>query len=486
MCSKNLQFRRTEKAGIAINPIPAQSRIYTPFRLRQGRDPFPVQPVLNATIKGLPDLHGQVQIGPERQRSAADREGSLGDTVTIRSMADIASIERAGLDAFLGAKTPFGLIRQSAERYPNHIALRYIRNVGDPGSDQVITYRELTHQIAQAASLFRRLGVRPQDSVAILAPHMSFEPDRAVGRAAGRPGLPDQSDAAAGSRRWRCSRAVGRQGRRRARQRTATSMSGTTIVPELRKSGVLTHILHIDSDAPTAGSDGCFEELLARENAGPLDFSAVATIPTLSRPSSTPAAPPVRQNSRSIRANQAFVARAAALMYDFGPDDVAGQWLPAVPCRRRIRLRPLRALGRRLDPDPDPARHAQPRFIETIWKKVEHLPRHRHRRRADRHQRVERSCRRCRYFVAAGDADRRIAAADRTRRRLRAHREEAGRNILGMTECAGVVTIEPFHGPRTAGSTGLRLPFTEVRAFRRWRAKRRFLRAAARPAKPAF
>jgi fatty-acyl-CoA synthase len=40
------------------------------------------------------------------------------------------------------------------------------------------------------------------------------------------------------------------------------------------------------------------------------------------------------------------------------------------------------------------------------------------------------------------------------------------RNILGMTECAGVVTIEPFHGPRTPGSTGFRLPFTQVGAFR--------------------
>jgi fatty-acyl-CoA synthase len=40
------------------------------------------------------------------------------------------------------------------------------------------------------------------------------------------------------------------------------------------------------------------------------------------------------------------------------------------------------------------------------------------------------------------------------------------RNILGMTECAGVVTIEPFLATRTAGSTGLRLPFTEVGVFR--------------------
>jgi fatty-acyl-CoA synthase len=36
------------------------------------------------------------------------------------------------------------------------------------------------------------------------------------------------------------------------------------------------------------------------------------------------------------------------------------------------------------------------------------------------------------------------------------------RNILGMTECAGVIGIEPFHAPRVPGSCGLRLPFTEV------------------------
>ena len=38
------------------------------------------------------------------------------------------------------------------------------------------------------------------------------------------------------------------------------------------------------------------------------------------------------------------------------------------------------------------------------------------------------------------------------------------RNILGMTECAGVVSIEPFLSPRTLGSCGLPLPFTEVKA----------------------
>jgi fatty-acyl-CoA synthase len=34
------------------------------------------------------------------------------------------------------------------------------------------------------------------------------------------------------------------------------------------------------------------------------------------------------------------------------------------------------------------------------------------------------------------------------------------RNILGMTESAGVISIEPLAAPRTRGSCGLALPFT--------------------------
>jgi fatty-acyl-CoA synthase len=37
------------------------------------------------------------------------------------------------------------------------------------------------------------------------------------------------------------------------------------------------------------------------------------------------------------------------------------------------------------------------------------------------------------------------------------------RNILGMTECAGLVAIEPAASPRVPGSVGLRLPFTQLR-----------------------
>lgn len=42
----------------------------------------------------------------------------------------------------------------------------------------------------------------------------------------------------------------------------------------------------------------------------------------------------------------------------------------------------------------------------------------------------------------------------------------AVRNILGMTESAGVISIEPLAGPRTPSSCGLPLPFTEVAVLR--------------------
>jgi fatty-acyl-CoA synthase len=40
------------------------------------------------------------------------------------------------------------------------------------------------------------------------------------------------------------------------------------------------------------------------------------------------------------------------------------------------------------------------------------------------------------------------------------------RNILGMTECAGVISIVPFNAKRVPGSCGLRLPFTKIKVVR--------------------
>jgi fatty-acyl-CoA synthase len=43
------------------------------------------------------------------------------------------------------------------------------------------------------------------------------------------------------------------------------------------------------------------------------------------------------------------------------------------------------------------------------------------------------------------------------------HSGIAVRNIMGMTESAGLISIEPFAAPRTPGSTGLRMPYSTIR-----------------------
>jgi fatty-acyl-CoA synthase len=49
--------------------------------------------------------------------------------------------------------------------------------------------------------------------------------------------------------------------------------------------------------------------------------------------------------------------------------------------------------------------------------------------------------------------------------RFEAETGVAVRNILGMTECSGVIAIEPARAPRTPGACGLPLPFTQVQAL---------------------
>jgi fatty-acyl-CoA synthase len=386
----------------------------------------------------------------------------LGDQPTIRSMADIAAIERGGLDAFLGANAPFDLIRQSAKRYPDRIALRYIRDVGNPGSDQVITYRELARQIAQAASLFRRLGVGPEDSVAILAPHVPMSQvalwaAQLAGRACPiNPMLrPDHALALIKAAGAKVAVVLGNNNDLNVWE---------TIVPALRKSGLLTSIFDIDADAPTEGSDGSLEELLAKEpellDSASDDPDAIAAF---FHTGGTTGAPKLAIHTRR---NEAFVARAAAAMYDFGPDDVVVNGFPLFHVAGAFvyGLSALASGATLLIPGRLGMRNR--RFIETIWKSVETY-----------------------RVTAIGGVPTVISglnevAVDADISSLRvmltggsplpteladAFEKAIGkpvRNILGMTECAGVVTIEPFHGPRTPGSTGLRLPFTEVAAFR--------------------
>ena len=57
----------------------------------------------------------------------------MNQRITIRHSADLDAIESRGLQAFLPSATPFGLIEDTASRRPDHCALHYLADIGDPG-----------------------------------------------------------------------------------------------------------------------------------------------------------------------------------------------------------------------------------------------------------------------------------------------------------------------------------------------------------------
>lgn len=387
----------------------------------------------------------------------------MNQRITVRNSADLAAIEACGWQAFLPSPTPLALIEDAARKRPDHCALHYLADIDDPSRNLRISYAALARKIRQAANLFRRLGVGPTDGVALLMPHVPAAQIALWGaEIAGRacpvnPMLRPEHIAA-------LMTAAG--------AKVAVVLGANrdmdiwnTIVPALREAGCVSHILHADADGPTGNSDGCFEDLAENENGDRLDFDPPMpdAVAACFHTGGTTGAPKLALHTHR---NQAFVARSAALMYDLRPDDVLINGFPLFHVAGAFvyGLSVLSGGGTLLIPTRLGMRNRS--FVGSIWK---HVAEHR--------------------VTAIGGVPTVISAlnavavdADISSLRVMltggsplptelADAFERGtgkpvRNILGMTECAGVVTIEPFLAPRVAGSTGLRLPFTQVKIFR--------------------
>jgi fatty-acyl-CoA synthase len=381
----------------------------------------------------------------------------------VRTDADIAAIEREGLAAFLPHASPFEIIAASAARYPDRPALRYITQVGAPEADATLTYREFAGRIRQAANLFRRLGVTQYDAVAILAPHalatqIALWAAEAAGRACPiNPMLaPEHVVELLRAANARIAIVLGANG---------DLDIWSKLVPTLRAAGFISHVLDCDSDRPTPGSDGRFEDLMAGENAEALDFAIEGdddAVAAFFHTGGTTGAPKLALHTRR---NQAFVGRSAALMYDLAADDILINGFPLFHVAGAFvyGLSVFAAGASIVIPTRLGMRNRG--FVERVWHEV------------------------ARYGVTViGGVPTVISAllavpvdADISSLRLMltggsplpaeladAFERTIGkpvRNLLGMTECAGVVSVEPFRAERTVGSTGLRLPFTEVGAF---------------------
>jgi fatty-acyl-CoA synthase len=90
--------------------------------------------------------------------------------MAVRTVADIAELERTPLATRGLPRSTFAMLRASAERFGDKIALRHLAQGLPDEATRDVTYRQLFARVVQAANLFRSLGVEPGRSVSMLLP----------------------------------------------------------------------------------------------------------------------------------------------------------------------------------------------------------------------------------------------------------------------------------------------------------------------------
>ena len=69
------------------------------------------------------------------------------------------------------AKTLFGLLNETADKFPERPAISYQLLSGPQDKAETLNWRSLQQKTAQAANMFRALGVGPEDVVAFVLPN---------------------------------------------------------------------------------------------------------------------------------------------------------------------------------------------------------------------------------------------------------------------------------------------------------------------------
>lgn len=377
--------------------------------------------------------------------------------MAIRTLDDIKALETLGYDAVYPHKSPWEILKNQAALRPDAVALRYLTDARDPSADRIVTFANLAKQIMGAARLFRSCGVTHNHSVAILAQHtpsaqVALWGAQIAGRACPiNPMLKPEHIA----------------GLIRASDAAAVVAMGTnpeidywaTLIPALRRLGINIPIFACDAAGPCPGADGLFEDLVAQPGADITPEGDEHAFAAFYHTGGTTGAPKL---VRHTRLNESHVAQSCAMMHDLGPGDVMVNGFPLfhVAGAFVFGLSALSAGASLVIPGRLGMRNAQ--FMAHIWGHVERLgittigavPTV---LSALKGTPVDADITSLRWLLTGGSPlPTELAEA------TEAHTGVPVRNILGMTESAGTIAVEPVHSPRTPLSCGLRLPFTQI------------------------
>ena len=377
--------------------------------------------------------------------------------MTIRTLSDIEALEALGYDAVYPDRSPWDMLRRQAAERPDAVAIRYLHDASAPERDEAVTYADLCSRVMGAARLFRRHGVLPGRSVALLTQHTVSGQVALWGAQVAGAACPInpmlKPDHIAGLIRASGAAAV-----------VMTGVNGeldywSRLVPALRAEGIDLPVFACDADADSPGADGVFETLIAAPGPDPVPEGDETALAACYHTGGTTGAPKLVRHQRR---NEAHVARSCALMHDLGPGTVMVNGFPLFHVAGAFvyGLSVLSVGGTLVVPGRLGMRNAA--FMSGIWGQVERLgvtvigavPTVLAMLRGTP---VDADIASLRWLLTGGSPlPTELAEA------VEAHTGVPVRNILGMTESAGTMAVEPVHGPRKPLSCGLRLPFTEI------------------------
>ena len=375
----------------------------------------------------------------------------------FRSLADIERLEQTPREHTAPHRSPYALIRAAAERFADREAFTFLPDADVASAPRRITYRALLADIHRAANLFRSLGVGPDDAVALLAPntpeaHAVLWGAQLAGRVCPINYLlqPDHIAALLKASNARLLVALGPN----------AELAVWPVAEQVVRHHALP-LIQIRGDDAVAPGVPVLQDLLAAQPdtlafEPDLDPDRVVA---LFHTGGTTGAPKLAQHTQGNEAHTAWFAHA---FYDLDEHAVEINGFPLFHVAGAFvyGLSMLAIGARQVLPTLTGMRNTG--FVRHYWRfcereRVTHLA--------------------CVPTVLTSllavpvDADISTVRAAYTGgsplpSELAARFEKttgiAVRNILGMTECAGLVSIEPLLAPRAPGSVGLRLPFTEV------------------------
>lgn len=389
--------------------------------------------------------------------------------VSIQTLADVEAVESQPYASVVCESSAYALIANAARRFPGRDAFRYLPNGDVATPARRVAYSELVTNINRAANLFGAMGVGPDDAVAILAPnmpetHYALWGAQVAGRACPINYLlqPDHIASLLDASKAKILVALGPNDELNLWP-TVEKVRALRDLPVLQIRATVGAAL----DAPGVA---VFQDEMARQ-ASALDpgltptrgQSAGASLDRIAACFHTGGTTGAPKLALLTHVNEVHTSSLAPLFYGFDENTVEVNGFPLFHVAGAFvyGLSVLSAGGTQILPTLGGMRNAA--FVKNYWKFCE------------REQVTALACVPTVLSTLLSlpvDADVTTVKVAYTggsplpgelAAQFERHLGIPVRNILGMTESAGLVCIEPAASPRVPGSVGLRLPFTQVR-----------------------